>query len=406
MMMGSITASSLAQIQDFGSLNAILRAARTHLGMEIGFISEFVGGCRVFRNVESAEGRNCIEVGASDPLEESYCHWIAKGKLPRLIRDPSDHPLTKRFAVTRTLPVGAHLSVPIRLRDGRIYGTFCCFSFEPDQSLTERDLATIEAFAEIAGQQIQQARDLASERDAKAASVRSALASRDVDIVYQPAVRLDAPRVEFVEALARFRSKPYRSPDQWFASAAQVGLGAELELMAMQAATAGLSDLPSGTRMSLNVSPRTLLSDDFHSFLGPLPLDRVIVEITEHETVSRYADLNRILRPSRKRGLKIAIDDVGAGYSSLRHILQVQPDLIKLDMSLSQKIDMDPARKALATALVSFSREIGSELVAEGVETDGELDAIRKLGVHLVQGFLIGRPARLSEQAYRLQPAW
>lgn len=396
-MMGSIVPSSLAQIDEHGSLDAILRAARTHLGMEIGFISEFVDGRRIFRNVESADGRGCIEVGGSDPLEESYCHWIVQGKLPQLIRDPADHPLTERFAATKALPVGAHLSVPIRLRNGEIYGTFCCFSFDPDQSLTERDLATMKAFAEIASQQIQQIIDSAKVREASAARVRSALERRDVEIVYQPAVRLDVTRVEFVEALARFRSEPYKSPDRWFASAAQVGLGTDLELMAMGAATSQLSKLPLRTKMSINVSPETVLSDGFHSLLSSLPLERVIVEITEHESVRRYSELNCVLDPLRKRGLKVAIDDVGAGYSSLRHILQVRPDLIKLDMSLSQRVDVDPARKALATALVSFSRDIGSQLVAEGVETDGELATLRELGVEMVQGFLVGRPARLAE---------
>lgn len=141
------------------SLDGILNAVRTHLGMDVAFISEFTDGRRVFRHVENAEDKKCIEVGASDPLEESYCHWIVRGKLPQLIRDPADHPFTASFAVTKSLPVGAHLSVPIRLRNGDIYGTFCCFSSQPDPSLTSRDLATMEAFAQLAGEQIQKAID-------------------------------------------------------------------------------------------------------------------------------------------------------------------------------------------------------------------------------------------------------
>lgn len=393
-----ILPAALAQVHDHANLNQILHAVRTHLGMEIGFISEFVDGCRVFRHVESAEGKACIEVGGSDPLEESYCHWVVQGKLPRLIQDPADHPLTAQFAVTRSLPVGAHLSVPIRLRDGQVYGTFCCFSFAPDLSLTARDLATIEAFADVAAQQIQQVIDASEERETKSARIRTVIGGRNLQIVFQPALRLDTGGAEFIEALARFPSEPRQSPDKWFAAAAEVGLGAELELLAMAEAIGHLPDLVGGLTMSLNVSPDTILTDGFEDVLARAPLDRIIIEITEHETVKRYAEMNGKLAPLRERGLRIAVDDVGAGYSSLRHILQIRPDLIKLDMSLAQGIDRDPARRALAAALISFSRDIGSVLVAEGVETNGELDTLRALGVNLVQGFLVGRPLPLSVQ--------
>ncbi len=132
--------------------------------------------------------------------------------------------------------------------------------------------------------------------------------------------------------------------------------------------------------------------------LAGVPLDRLILEITEHETVAHYSRLNRALDPMRSQGLRVAVDDMGAGYSSLRHILQIRPDLIKLDMSLCSGIDKDPARRALASALISFSREIDSQLVAEGVETEEERDVLRSLGVNLVQGFLLGRPSTLGEQ--------
>jgi EAL domain-containing protein (putative c-di-GMP-specific phosphodiesterase class I) len=380
------------------SLNQILRAVRSHLGMDVGFISEFVDGRRVFRHVETAEGRDCIEVGASDALEDSYCYWIAKGELPELIRDPSEHPLTEGFACTKSLPVGAHLSVPICLRDGKIYGTFCCFSSCPDQSLTQRDLATIKAFAQIAAEQIQQVIDNGRARQTKLSRIKNILRTRGVQVVYQPAFRLDAPRVEFVEALARFYSKPYQTPDRWFATAGEVGLGVNLELLALEGALAGLDDLRAEISVSINVSPDTILSEEFAAIMSAASIDRIILEITEHETVTRYSALNRTLDPLRKRGLRLAVDDMGAGYSSLRHILRLRPDIIKLDMSLSQGINQDPARRALASALISFSREIGSVLVAEGVETEEDLHTLQSLGVNVIQGFLLGRPLPLSEQ--------
>lgn len=406
MMMSEIIPAALVPAgQAPVSLNQILRAVRTHLGMEVGFISEFVNGRRVFRQVETAEGKECIEVGGSDALEDSYCYWIAEGKLPQLIRDPAEHPFTGNFACTKSLPVGAHLSVPIRLRDGRVYGTFCCFSTYPDASLTERDLTVMEAFGQIAAEQIQQVIDNGRARETKLARIDAILKTRGVQMVFQPAVRLDAPRVVFVEALARFYSKPYQSPDRWFATAAEVGLGSDLELLAVEAALEALRELPERTSLSINVSPDTIMSRNFAAVLSGAPLHRIILEITEHETVTRYSTLNRVLGPLRKRGLRVAVDDMGAGYASLRHILRIRPDVIKLDVSLSRGIDKDRDQRALASALIAFARETGSELVAEGVETEEELDTLRSLGVNIVQGFLLGRPQPLSEQDHLLQAA-
>ena len=122
-----------------------------------------------------------------------------------------------------------------------------------------------------------------------------------------------------------------------------------------------------------------------------MPAGRVVLEITEHAIVENYADLRRALFSLRSKA-RIAIDDAGAGYSGLKHILEVGPNLIKLDMALTRGIDTDPARYALAAALVTFAREIGSDIVAEGIETAGELSVLGGLGVTFGQGFYLSRP--------------
>lgn len=379
------------------SLSHILRAVRTHLGMDVGFISQFTEGRRVFRYVETGTGSECIQVGGSDPLEESYCHWVVNGKMPRLMCNPAEHELATSLTATKSLPVGAHLSIPILLRDGTVYGTFCCFSFRPDPSLTDRDLATIEAFAQLAGEQIQQTIDGDYAREAVLCRVKAVLETRDLEMVYQPAIRLDKPGIEFVEALARFVPKPYESPDKWFAAAAEVGLGVELEMLAVAKALKGFDTLPESAIISINVSPQTVLSKQFLRAFKTLPLDRIILEITEHEAVRHYQPLLEVLGPLRERGLQLAVDDAGAGHSSLQHILELQPEYIKLDMNLSRSIDVNAPRRALAAALVWFSREIGCKLVAEGVETAAELLTLRNLGVKIVQGHLMARPAPPSQ---------
>lgn len=221
----------------------------------------------------------------------------------------------------------------------------------------------------------------------------------DLEMAYQPALRFDEHRVEFIEALARFRSEPYVAPDKWFAAAADAGVGPELEILALKCAVEGMRTLPSASTISINVSPSTVVTQNLLGHLDSVPLDRVILEITEHAAVECYVAMVEALRPLRQSGVRVAVDDVGAGYSSFAHILQLRPDFIKLDMSLSRGIDKDPVRRALASALITFARQTGTELVAEGVETACELQSLRDLGVNIVQGHIIARPTRSGQIA-------
>jgi EAL domain-containing protein (putative c-di-GMP-specific phosphodiesterase class I) len=388
------------RLDEAGGIDGILRAVREHLGMEASFVSQFVNGRRVFRHVHHAEGLKFVEVGDGDPLEESYCHWIAVGRLPELIRNPADHPFTAQLAATKELPVGAHLSVPIRLRDGAIYGTFCCFSRKPDRSLNQRDLSVMRAFADLAAEQIQAEIDRDHDQKLLRSRLRAILDRRDFDIVFQPAIRIDSPQVAFVEAFSRFRpGEPDLSTEAWFEAAHRLGLGVELELLAAQSALACLESLPAGTAMSINLSPATLLSGEMSALVAGVPLDRLIIEVTEHRAIVDYAELAERVDPLRRRGLRLAVDDAGAGYASLKHILSLRPDIIKLDMSLSRGIDGDPVRRALAAALINFAWSIGGDLVAEGVESPAELSTLRDLGIGIVQGHLCARPAALDELA-------
>ena len=222
-------------------------------------------------------------------------------------------------------------------------------------------------------------------------------ASRDLEMVYQPAFRLDEHRIEFIEALARFRSEPYVAPNQWFAAAQEAGVGPELEMLALKCAIEGMRRLPSGSTISINVSPGAVVTQDLIHHLASVPLNRVVLEITEHDAIGCYATMVEALRPLRQSGVRVAIDDVGAGYSSFAHIIHLRPDYIKLDMSLSRGIDRDPVRRALASALITFAHQTGTELVAEGVETACELESLRDLGVTIIQGHVIARPTRSGD---------
>jgi EAL domain-containing protein (putative c-di-GMP-specific phosphodiesterase class I) len=126
------------------------------------------------------------------------------------------------------------------------------------------------------------------------------------------------------------------------------------------------------------------------------------VELTEHLQVDDYEGFTARLRPLREAGGKVAIDDFGAGYASLRHILKVRPEWIKLDISLTERIDANQIAHALATSLVSFADEVGVRVVAEGIETEEELEALLDIGFRYGQGFYFGVPAPLDEVVERL----
>ena len=376
-------------------LQKILAIVRKHLNMEAAFLSEFSGGRRYFRFVD-AEPDSPLKVGGSDPLEDSYCQRVVDGRLPELMQDSTQNAEALTLPVTKALPVGAHISIPIRLSDGRLFGTLCCFSKEPDFYLNQRDLSVLKAFGAIVSELVGLGIDRRIHHEAKRKRIADAIAGAQFEPYYQPIYRVADDRLVGYEALTRFKGQPPRTPDVWFAEATDVGRGIELEYAAVRAALGGLDALPGGTTLAINLSPEAALAPDLDALLSGQPLDRLILEITEHAAVTDYTKLNGVLGRHRANGLRLAADDAGAGYSCFRHVLEVRPDVIKLDMSLTRNIDKDPARAALASALTIFGRSIGAEIVAEGVETISELDAMREIGVTKVQGYLLGKPQTLA----------
>ena len=215
-------------------------------------------------------------------------------------------------------------------------------------------------------------------------------------MVFQPIVDLTDSSIVGVEALSRFAGKPLRSPDLWFEEAASVGLGPMLEMKAIAAALAQAAGLPEGAFLAVNVSPDLLLSGKLDYLVDDPICPRLVFELTEHVVVDDYGPIRSRIARFRNQGARIAIDDTGAGFSSMRHILLLQPEIIKLDQSLTHGVDHDPARRALASSLVSFAKDIGSDLIAEGVETADELQTLERLGAQWVQGFHIARPQPLA----------
>jgi EAL domain-containing protein (putative c-di-GMP-specific phosphodiesterase class I) len=231
--------------------------------------------------------------------------------------------------------------------------------------------------------------------------VQAVLNGRTMSMRFQPIIDLKTGHLAGCEALARFPGSPPRPPDMWFADAHKVGLGAELQLAAIELALQRLPDLPPEVYLAVNVGHDIMDSPELLALLRAVDARRVVVEFTEHLQVQDYPSLIEAIRRIREGGTRLAIDDTGAGFAGFAHILKLAPDLIKLDRVLTTGIDTDPARRALGGALVSFASATRAKIIAEGIETAAELDTIRELGIGYGQGHLLGRPVPLSELLYR-----
>ncbi|WP_198370866.1 sensor domain-containing phosphodiesterase [Roseomonas rosulenta] len=377
--------------------NAAVRAIRTHLGLEVAYASQFVGETMVLREVDAPGLEQMAHKGAAFPLDAVYCHDILAGRLPELIPDTAAEPIALAKPITAALPIGSHLSVPIRLPDGSVYGMFCCLGFRPNPTLNGRDLQMTKAFAELAAHEIHD--QVAQDREAqeRQARIQAVIERGGLAIAYQPIWSIQPRRPVGFECLARFTGSPNRPPNQWFAEAAKVGRGAALEIAAIRLALQALVDLPPDIYLAVNASPVTVMAQGFEEAFAGLPPRRIVLEVTEHASVSSYDGLVERLEGLRGRGMRLAVDDAGAGYSGLHHILKLRPDLIKLDMALTRDIDSDPARQALAAALVAFAHDTDSRIIAEGVETAAELEMLHALGVERAQGYFLGRPVPAAQ---------
>jgi EAL domain-containing protein (putative c-di-GMP-specific phosphodiesterase class I) len=222
--------------------------------------------------------------------------------------------------------------------------------------------------------------------------VTAVLGGAPLAVALQPIVDFTTGRTAGVEALTRFGDG--RAPDLWFHEAAETGLALELDRTAFRNALTLFKDVPPPCFLSINATPELLRDRPFLDRLLSLdiPSERLVLEITEHERVSSYDDLAAALVPLRERGVRLAVDDTGAGYASLNHVLQLRPDIIKLDRSLVSHVTSDPARRTLVTALVLLALELGAAVTAEGVETPLELATLASLGVDHAQGYLLSAP--------------
>lgn len=375
----------------------LLALVRKHLDMDVAFISEFINDERVFKVVDNPSENQIVKVGNADPINETYCQKITDDKLSPIITNTYANPITKAMPVTEKLGIGAYIGVPINLSNGKLYGTFCCYKSHHDESLNDRDLSFLNIISEIATGLIEKNLSKSISRNHAKSAIEQIISDNDISIYFQPIFSLKNNKVAGFESLARFFTTPYKTPDVWFKEAKKVGLNETLEMLAIKNAVTNIAKFNNSTYIAINCSPSHILSGALENTLQNIDCTRLVLEITEHSPISDYEKMRTALTPLRKRGLRLAIDDVGAGFSSFQHILELEADIIKLDISLTQNINTDDRKFLLAKALCGFAKAIDCTIVAEGIETEEELNSLRKLNVDSVQGYFIGRPAAIND---------
>lgn len=381
-----------------GAVTELLDLIRRQLGAQVAYVSVFADGQRRLRNVVATID---LPMAAGDLItrEASPSWYVATGRAPAVSADVTLEPALARLPDVAAWGVRSFAGVALRTPDPmgreRVYGSLCVFSQHPDPDLSERDVRVLE---EVTAPLVRLIQAEEAERVAHHQVLERLDRLRATDglqMHFQSVVDLHTGDVLGAEALARFPGTGQR-PDEWFAMAAAAGAGTDLELQAVRAALPALDHAGYTGYLAVNLSPQTACAPALARLLRGVPLERVVVEITEHEEVTDYAQIRDALAPLRAGGLRLAVDDTGAGYASMRHVLALVPDLIKLDISLVRDIHTDPARRALAAALTTFATATGAEVIAEGIETAEELACLRGLGVHCGQGYHLSRPAPLG----------
>ena len=371
----------------------LLDVVRTRTGMDVAWMSRFDGPDQVFEVVAHDGDLSELEAGDRGRLVESYCQRVLLGDIPALISDTAVVEGTSRLPITAAMGIGSYLGAPVLDGFGSPIGMVCAVG-RSRRDLSEEDHRVVALVADLVSAVAGSSFALAAESDEVADRIRREIDERLYRIVFQPIVDVATGAIRGAEALSRFSCAPLR-PDQWFAEAHRHGMGVELELAVLTAAIDQVGDLPDDAYLALNVSPAAAVDDRLSSVLRGCALDRVVLEITEHAEIDDYAELRQRLQRLREDGVRLAADDVGAGFASFAHVLELRPDLLKIDRSIMRGIDGDPARRSLVEAIVGLASRIDATVVAEGVETRAELGVVAALDVTAVQGYVIARPQEL-----------
>lgn len=379
------------------TVDELLELVRTYARVDVAFVGEFSQGRRIIRFVRGDGPAATTLVDRSHALGQTYCQLIAEHRIPATIPDVRAIPELRALPITAELDIGCYVGVPIHLTGGRLYGTLCGFANEPVDELDADLVWLLNVVAEALARRLESPQDRFVDVLAVHERIEAVLDDPNcLRIVHQPIVTVGSMRTVGYEALSRFPGEDPEPPDVWFADARTIGLGVELELLAARRALETFDALTPDVFLSVNVSGGACCSDGFPTLLRSVDPRRLVVELTEGEPGRDIVSVAR-RRALHDAGIRLAVDDLGAGFASLSRLVEMQPEIVKIDRFLTIGVADDPRRSALLTAALHFCDATGATLVAEGIERTEDLASIIELGVPLAQGYLLGRPAPPAE---------
>jgi EAL domain-containing protein (putative c-di-GMP-specific phosphodiesterase class I)/DNA-binding response OmpR family regulator len=321
-------------------------------------------------------------------------HELTIGWAERVAAGPWVGPYEAGFGLSLTrvpslLPTAMAI-MPLRTSTAMLGAIVVCTEAVNGVTFLAGRLPVLESFGAVASALLAPGILARQRRGEVRGELEAVLAEGAFGPAFQPILDLVSGATVGHEALTRFHDGT--RPDRRFADADAVGLGLELESACLSAAMSASPRLPGAGFLSLNVSPELLLERLRLSQCLREQVRPVVLEVTEHVAIEDYTAI-RAAVSSLGPNVRIAVDDAGAGFASFRHILELRPDFVKLDIGLVRDIDRDDVRQALVAGIVYFARKSSCQLIAEGIETTAEFEQLKALGVDLGQGYLLGRPA-------------
>ncbi|MBV9251531.1 MAG: EAL domain-containing protein, partial [Acetobacteraceae bacterium] len=243
--------------------------------------------------------------------------------------------------------------------------------------------------------------------------LRTALAGEQLTVWYQPIFDSTTSEISGFEALVRWTDskRGYISPEEFISVAEESGLIVRLGEWVMQTACTEAMRWPEWLRLSVNLSPKQFLEPDLSGQIASilastgLAAERLTVEVTEGVLIDNSDRALSVISSLKQQGIRVALDDFGTGYSSLRYLRRFPFDIIKIDRSFIRSLSDDKGSQAIVQAILTLGRSFKLKVIAEGVETQPQLEWLRSAGCSEVQGFLLGRPMPCQSVRAFLQPA-
>jgi EAL domain-containing protein (putative c-di-GMP-specific phosphodiesterase class I) len=398
--------STVRVIEPDRKVTDLLDVLRQHLGMDVAalaiwldrqlVVQLFAGDGRSFGLIPGVAIRNGGELYRD----------VRDGRIPTVSGNVHGRAQAQHSSALAELDVGAYAMTTLTDSRDEPYGLLFSLTHDACPTLQERHQQFVQLLASFLRDSLLDLREMWQTRSQIWSAISNVIDAGGPDMAFQPIVRLDTGDVGAVEALARFSERTggrTRTTEEWFRDARLVGLSKELDLAAISRATDAIPDLPSGMKLAVNASPSTVAAG-LHEFVeGLAHRDQIIIEITEQENYTAGQETVLAVNHLRDLGVRIAIDDAGTGYSGLEKLVQLRPDVIKIDQVLTRGVHHDPARRALTAGLVALAGEIGGTVIAEGIETRAECDAMLKSGVRYGQGYYLGVPGPTPTPR---TPAW